>query len=177
MNLALGDVRQVSFTSRDIDHSMRYFIEVWGIGPWYVTRNIKSKREFKGVLHEMTMSVALSSSGDLQFEIVQQHDDTPSIFQEFLRQVPDGLHVQHMAVWAEDFAQSRAAALAKGWVIMEEGVPAIGPYAYLSHPRNPHLYLEVSDRSPAKEHFRSAIRDIAATWDGKDPIREGFPKA
>lgn len=177
MNRLLGDVRQISFTSRDIDHSMQYFIDVWGIGPWYVTRDINSTREFRGASREMSMSVALSSSGDLQFEIVQQHDDTPSIFQEFLRHVPNGLHVQHMAVWAGDFAQSRAAALARGWVVMEEGVPAIGPYAYLSHPREPHLYLEISDRSPTKEHFRNVIRDIAATWDGKDPIREGFPKA
>jgi hypothetical protein len=44
------------------------------------------------------------------------------------------------------------------------------------HPSEPHLCMEISDQHPTKVYFRDHIEEIANAWDGKDPIREGFPR-
>ena len=84
--------------------------------------------------------------------------------------------MQHMAVWADDFSASKAEALAKGWVVVQESPPGPGEFCYLVHPDEPKLIFEISDRSPSKEHSRRTVQKIAENWDGTDPIREGFPR-
>jgi hypothetical protein len=175
MNRAFGDIKHLSFISRDLDQSLRYFVDVWNVGPWFVGRHLKYESNYKGTPGKLDISVALASSDGLEFELIQQHDNGPSIYQDFLAAVPTGFHVQHMGMWAKDFAKSRAEALKRGWIPVQEGNPPAGQFCYLQHPTTPHLYMEISDCSPLKEHVRKTIRAVAATWDGTDPIREGLP--
>ena len=107
--------------------------------------------------------------------MIQQHNDTPSVIQDSLRAV-SGLHMQHMAVWVEISRRVREAALAKGWVIVQESDPGPGEFCYLIHPDEPALIFEISDRNPSKEHSREVVQWVAENWDGTDPIRDGFPR-
>jgi hypothetical protein len=175
MKPLFGVIKQLGFVSRDIDSSIRHFLDVWNIGPWYVVRHAKTPTLYRGTPSEIEISIALSSSFELQFEIIAQHNDAPSVYRDALRNT-SGLHVQHIAIWADDFAKSKAEALAKGWVPVLEGSSGPGEACYLMHPSEPMICMEISDRSPLKEHVRRVIRDIALNWDGKDPIREGLPK-
>src|SRR5262249_52275025 len=130
---------------------------------------------YKGVPGDIDMSVALASSDGLEIELIQQHDDNPSIYRDFLKAVPDGFHVQHMGLWAKDFAKSKTEAIRRGWVVVQEANPAVGQSCYLQHPTEPNLYIEISDCSPTKEFVREAVRKANADWDGTDPVREGLP--
>ena len=40
---------------------------------------------YRGEPCEITLSLALANSGEMQIELIQQEDDTPSIYTEFLR--------------------------------------------------------------------------------------------
>jgi hypothetical protein len=177
MRPLFGAIKQLGFISRNIDRSMRYFADVWDIGPWFVRRRIPFDSLYRGTPSDITISVALSSAAGMQYEIIEQHDTGPSIYQDVLRAASEGLHVQHVAVWTDEFPKMQAAALAKGWEPVLENRTGPGKSLYLIHPDEPHLCMEISDTNPAKEHFRKIIEDIAATWDGSDPIREGIPKA
>ncbi|RDJ93826.1 hypothetical protein B4Q13_19205, partial [Lacticaseibacillus rhamnosus] len=53
----------------------------------------------------------------------------------------------------------------------------VGEGCYLVHPDEPHLCMEISDNHPFKAYFRKVVEEVADTWDGKDPIRAGFPRA
>ena len=167
-----GEVRQIGFMSRDIDESMRYFIEAWGIGPWHILRNAKSPMIYKGERTEPEVSIAMSNCGDLQFEIVQQHNPAPSLYLDSLAATP-ALHVQHVAVWTKDLAATRAAALAKGWTPVFETTPEGS--SFVVHPTAPSVCIEISDCSPFKTGVRDAIRAASSAWDGADPVREGLP--
>jgi hypothetical protein len=175
MQPLFGEIRQLGFVSRNIDQSIRHFLTHWNIGPWYVVRNITAPSLYKGEPSVPEISLALSSCGDLQFEIIEQHNDAPSAYREALATSP-GLHVQHVAVWTDHFAKIKADALAKGWVAVLETPSGPGQSCYLVHPSEPLVCVEVSDRSPFKEHVREAVRNVANTWDGADPIREGLPE-
>jgi hypothetical protein len=85
-----------------------------------------------------------------------------------------GLPIQHIAVWTDDFSQTKAAALRKGWTPVFETHPGPGESCYLTHPGQPMVCMEISDRSPQKEKVRAAVRESARNWNGTDPIREGL---
>lgn len=176
MSSIFGNVRQIGFISRDIDRSMRHFVENWGIGPWFVMRNVKSAMLYEGAAVELDMSIAMANCGDLQFEVVAQHNDARSTYTDALARTPD-LHIQHVAVWVDDVTGTEQAAHAKGWRSVFETVSGPGRSVFVTHPNEPQVCIEISDRAPFKDGVRSAIRRIAATWDGSDPIREGLPAA
>jgi hypothetical protein len=175
MSSVFGEVRQLGFMSRDIDRSMRYFIDAWGIGPWFVLRNVTNAMLYQGRPTEVEVSLAMANSGDMQFEIVSQHNAAPSLYTDALAHTPE-LHVQHVAVWTEDVAALEAAGHSKGWETLFETISGPGRSVFVTHPDEPRLCIEISDRDPFKEYVRAAIRQIAAAWDGSSPIREGLPQ-
>ena len=174
MSAIFGNVRQLGFMSRDIDRSMRYFVDCWGIGPWFVLRNIRNSMLYKGTPVELDMSIAMANCGDLQFEIVAQHNETQSLYTDALAHTPE-LHIQHVAVWTEDVMALESAAHAKGWKSVFETVSGPGRSVFVAHPSEPLVCIEISDCDPFKNRVREAIRQAAATWDGSNPVRDGLP--
>lgn len=49
----------------------------------------------------MIASIALANSGPLQIELIQQRNDAPSMYRDFLAEGHEGL--QYVAYWTEDF--------------------------------------------------------------------------
>jgi hypothetical protein len=41
MSRFFGPLRQMGFVVRDIDKAMRHWVEVCGIGPWYIAENCR----------------------------------------------------------------------------------------------------------------------------------------
>jgi len=174
MSSIFGSVRQIGFMSRDIDRSMHHFVDYWGIGPWFVLRNVKNSMLYKGTRVELDMSIAMANCGDLQFEIVAQHNEAQSLYTDALEQNP-GLHIQHVAVWTDDVAGAEADAHERGWTSVFETITGPGRSAFVTHPSEPMVCIEISDCDPFKDRVREAIRQAAATWDGSNPVRDGLP--
>jgi len=174
MSKVFGDVRQIGLMSRDIDKSMQYFVDAWGMGPWFVLRNMKTTMLYQGTPTELDVSIAMANCGDLQFEIVTQHNDAKSLYQDTLAQTPS-LHVQHVAVWVDDVVGVEAQAHARGWNSIFETTGGPGRSVFVTHPDAPEVCIELSDCEAFKTEAREAIKRLAATWDGSEPIRDGIP--
>ena len=172
----LGEIRQVAYVTRDLAKTIDHFVKAWGIGPWFRVDNYPLVRAtYRGQPFRLDISVGLANSGPMQFEIIQQHDDAPSIYTEFLSRV-DGLHAQHLSLWPTDFEACRAAVMKRGWEEVQEGLSATGPFAYFLHRDEPGQMLEMSTLTPVKEKIFGGIRKAAENWDGKDPVRTGLPQ-
>lgn len=174
MSSVFGPVRQIGFMSRDIDRSMQYFVDAWGVGPWYVLRHLKTSMLYGDRPTELEVSIAMANCGDLQFEIVMQHNDAPSLYVDSLAKTPS-LHVQHTATWVDDVPALEAKAYARGWKSVFETLSPPGRSVFVVHPDAPEVCIEISDCDPFKQHVRAEIQRIAAGWDGSDPIRDGLP--
>jgi hypothetical protein len=170
-----GEIRQIGFVSPDIDRSISYFLDAWNVGPWYVLRKVASHVFCKGEWRDLEVSLALANAGDLQLEIIQQHNGSPSVYLDSLQRLSSTLHMQHIAVWSDDFARTKAEALARGWTTVLETDPGPGESCYVVHPGCSEVCVEISDRSPYKEHVRNLIREVCSTWQGEAPVREGLP--
>jgi hypothetical protein len=163
-----GPIRQIGYVVRDLDRAMADWLAL-GVGPWFVVPEYTQQVIYRGAPCEVTISVALANSADLQVELILQHDDTPSIFTEFLDSGREGFH--QFAWWATDFDAAVAAAEAVGWPVVWSGASG-GPtrFAYVEPPTgSPAAIYEIMELTDATNG--SFIRDAATDWDGSDPIR------
>lgn len=171
MSRTFGKIAQIGYVVRDIDAAMDNWVKN-GVGPWfYVDRVQTDYFRYRGVDSDMQMSVALANSGDVQLELIQPRNDAPSMYKDFLDSGREGM--QHIAYWSTDFQALYNDAIAAGYVIGQEGSIGgeQGRFAYLDTEHEQGTVIEISDVSGPKGQFFSYIRDVAAGWDGSDPIR------
>ena len=172
MSRIFGPVRQNGYVVRDIDAAMTHWVDVMGVGPWYYIDRVKTDWfRHRGADSPVEMSIALANSGDLQIELIQQRNDAPSMYREFLDAGREGL--QHMSWWTNDYQTLYDKALSLGYKIGHEGQIGgeQGRFAYFDTEAHPGTVVEISDISGAKGAFFEHIRKAAADWDGSHPIR------
>ncbi|MEO3760290.1 VOC family protein [Mycobacterium sp. B14F4] len=142
-----------------------------GVGPWFVMRGLPQRVTYRGEPCEITLSLGLANSGEMQVELIQQQDGTPSIFTEFLEARGEGFH--QLAYWAEDFAATMAAVETAGWPVVWSGGEDVGTrFAYVEPPGSPAAVIEIMELNDMTAGMATFVRDAAANWDGTDPIRE-----
>ncbi|MDT5044839.1 MAG: hypothetical protein QOG75_692 [Mycobacterium sp.] len=171
MSVLPGPIRQIGYVVTDLDQALASWVEL-GVGPWLVIRGLPMRALYRGEPCETTLSLALSNSGELQVELIQQQDDAPSIFTEFLESGGSGYH--QLAYWTEDFDATMKAVLDAGWPVVWSGGEGFGVrFAYVEPPTAaPSTVVEISELTETTRASSKYIRDAAADWDGSDPIRE-----
>ena len=95
-----GPVRQIGYVVKDFDKALASWLAA-GVGPWFVLRGLQLQASYRGQPCAVTLSIGLANTGDMQVEVIQQEDATPSIYTEFLDSGRDGYH--QLAWWATDF--------------------------------------------------------------------------
>ena len=172
MSRLFGPVRQNGYVVRDIHAAMDHWINVMGVGPWFYIERVKTDYfRHRGQDSAVEMSIALANAGELQLELIQQRNDAPSMYKEFLDAGHEGL--QHVAFWSTSYQQLYDQSLARGLKVGHEGQIGgeQGRFAYFDSAAHPGSVIEISDISGNKGRFFDHIRRIAADWDGADPIR------
>ncbi|MBJ7339647.1 MAG: VOC family protein [Mycolicibacterium sp.] len=165
-----GPIRQIGYVVRDLDEALSGWIAA-GVGPWFVVREYTQQVIHRGQRCEVTISIALANSGDLQVELIHQHGDTPSIFTEFLDSGREGFH--QFAWWAEDFESAVAAASDAGWPVVWCGdEDSATRFAYVEPPPGgPATIFEIMELTDVTGGMAEFVRNAARDWDGTDPVR------
>lgn len=173
MSRVFGSITQNGYVVKDIRAAMDHWIKVLGVGPWFYIDRVKTDYfRHRGVESPVEMSIALANSGDLQIELIQQRNDAPSMYKEFLESGREGL--QHVAYWTKDFQAVYDRALSLGYNVGHEGQIGgpQGRFAYFDTELHPGTVVEISDISGNKGKFFEYIRRLSLDWDGTDPIRD-----
>jgi hypothetical protein len=169
-----GEVRQIGYVVKDIEAAMRYWSETLGIGPWFYAKKIVDDYfEYKGRPSPVERAVALANSGFIQMELVQQLNDAPSMYRDFLAAGRTG--AQHFAYWTRTFDDDLRRLKARGLTIGMRGqVGPGGRYVYFETEFHPGTVIELSEVTGPKGKLFETIRAASENWDGTDPIRP-FP--
>jgi hypothetical protein len=163
-----GNISQLGYVVRDIQAAMDRWIQ-HGVGPWFYIESVMPEHfRYRGTDSDLKMSVALANSGDLQLELIQQRNDAPSMYKDFLDSGREG--AQHVAYWTTDYQALYDRALTAGYTVGQEGDIG-GRFAYLDTEHEQGTVIEISDISGPKGHLFAYIREVAAEWDGAEPIR------
>jgi hypothetical protein len=172
MSRIFGPITQLGYVVRDVRASMDHWIRN-GVGPWFYFDRVQMDYfRHRGADSALEVSIALANSGDLQIELIQQRNDAPSMYKEFLDAGREGL--QHVAYWTKEYQALYDRARSLGYAIGQEGCIGgeLGRFAYLDTEHHPGTVIEISDVSGSKGRFFAHIREVALDWDGGDPIRE-----
>ena len=175
MSRLFGTILQNGFVVRDIEAAMRHWIEVLEVGPWCLLR---AHPVHRFSLQRRTVAgrrVARPRQlGDFQVELIQQRNDAPSLYRDFIAAGHEGL--QHVGYGTHQFDADVARYVEAGYEIGHSGsVGGRGAFVYLLTESHPGTLVELFDMSNGREEVFAAIAEAARTWDGSDPIRTSLP--
>ena len=171
MSCLPGPIRQNGYVVRDIEAALKHWTEVIGVGPfWYFERVPIQSFALRGEPSPIEVSIALANSGDLQIELIQQRNDAPSMYRDFVTAGREGL--QHVAYWTRAFDADLERLTAEGYRVGQSGnIGENGRFVYFETEAHPGTVVELSEISGPKGRFFQHIADAAASWDGSEPIR------
>jgi len=172
MSRTFGAIRQNGYVVRDIEAAMQHWTEVLGVGPFfYFARVPVEDFRYRGAPSDLDVSIALANSGALQIELIQQRNEAPSMYRDFLAAGHEGL--QHVAYWTDDFDVLLGRAGADGYTVGQSGMIGgpNGRFVYLATEQHPGTVVELSETNGPKGEFFAMIADTAQNWDGREPIR------
>ena len=174
MSRLFGPLRQMGYVVRDIDAAMRHWIDVCGVGPWfYVDRLPLTAFSYRGIRHNLHVSIALANSGDVQIELIEQRCETPSMYRDFLAAGREGL--QHWSSWPENYDVLYRQALESGYAVGQEGDSPRGRFVYFQNEGHPGTVIKMAHLTATRRRIFDQIRAAAVGWDGSDPIRRQWP--
>ena len=179
MSTRFGEIRQIAFVVRDLDAALKYWTETLGVGPFFVMRRVQPDEfRYRGEPSPApVMSIALGNSGDLQVEIIEQHDDSPSAYKDFIDRGREGM--QHVSAWTTSagYDEVMKRALDDGLTVAHEGKLAAAGVRFAYFDTEGYaggLLYEIADLLEGAIYpFVEMIAAEARTWDGHtDPVRE-----
>jgi hypothetical protein len=168
----LGQVMQLAYVPADFDGALRFWVETMGAGPFFAIDHVKMDRVlYRGAPVEVDFSMVLGHWGDLQIELIRQHNDAPSIYSQWRREGREGLH--HVCILVEDMAEARRRCGEAGAVVLQEGTLRGGAseVIYVDTGGGPGTMVEILKPDAPGLKFFALIRDAARNWDGTDPVR------
>jgi hypothetical protein len=172
MSRIFGPVRQNGYVVRDIEGALRHWTRVLGVGPFFYFEQVPIQDfRYHGAPSPLAVSIALANSGPLQIELIQQRNDAPSSYRDFLAAGHEGL--QHVACWTTSFDEAMERVHKLGYEVAQSGTIGgpNGRFVYLGTEGHPGTMLELSEVSGAKGRFFEHVAEVAKTWDGSEPVR------
>ena len=166
----LGPIIQNGYVVNDWREAAAHWAETLGVGPFFAMEHVQFAEVFyRGEPTDLDMSVAIAYSGEHQIELVQQHNDAPSIYTDFLANNAPGL--QHVGALVDDLD---AAIEEHGLTdkLLQHGTTAAGQrFAYVDTVQHNGTMLELIEADAAMHKSFDYMKNAARDWDGEKPIR------
>lgn len=162
-----GKIDQIGYIVTDLDRGIRHWIDHMGVGPWTVFRDVVLAGTYRGQATSVTMHVGLAYQGDMQIELIEVANDSPSPYRDADGKLLVGPH--HLAWVVDDLDAATAAAGKRGLTITFAAENPGMRVAYLESDEEPGVRYELLEAP----YMRGMIdAGIAATrdWDGSDPV-------
>ena len=177
MSRLAGPIRQLGIIVRNLDQEIDHWAKI-GVGPFVVIPRVRFENyRYRGTaMTGPVCSLAVSYSGPLQIEIIEQHDTVHSAYTEYLALCGGGL--QHVSAWTdskEEYDLKLAQLCNSGLELVHEGnVEGYDlRFAYFAVPgvRTFPLY-EISEANlPSLRPLWAKLEAAVAAWDGTNPRR------
>jgi len=147
---------QIGIVVRDLDATMRKYVDDYGIGPWQIFEfnpsNAQDLREH-GRPAQRSWRLAVAMVGQMQWELIEPLDNE-SIYARFLAEKGGGVH--HIAVAAQSFDKMLAMEAKRGSELVLSGEFEGVKVAYLDTERDLGVTLEIFSGTPDLEKKQDA---------------------
>lgn len=110
---------QQAYFVTSIDAAAKKWSDAFGAGPFFMARHHHCEEfTYRGTAEQADVSYAFGYLGDQMIQLIEQHDDKPSIYRDMFSPVEEGFH--HIAYLVSDFAAERQRWLDLGYELATE---------------------------------------------------------
>jgi hypothetical protein len=161
---------QLGHVVDDLVGSARSWTEAFGIGPFHVLPVVDQRLTYAGgEVRDHRIQVAVAQAGPVQIELIQQHDDSPSIYRDWSRHGRSSFH--QVATVTSEYDAKKAHLSALGYELAAESRTGGFRVAYVDTVGAFGFYTEVVEPAPGFLDQLQSISRTCAAWDGSDPVR------
>jgi len=164
-----GGILQVAYTVADIEKAMASYLHQMKIGPWFVRTFTPKQGLYRGKPTEIRLTVALAFSGHVMHELIQQHNDVPSVYRELIDKRGHGFH--HWGVASTHFDRDCEAYCRRGCQVAFSDTTPGSRVTYFDSLRDMPGMMEVIEMDEARERRYTKMYVESLAWDGSEPIR------
>ena len=166
----LGGICQFAYAVEDIERSAEQFTRELGVGPWFVRGPFQPPEgRYRGEPTGATFTLARGFTGHMMVELVKQHDDIPSVYNEN-GGFRYGFH--HWATFPTDFDETLAEHLERGYVeAFYDRLPSGSRVVYVDTKGDLPGMIELVEHTEAQEAVYTKIWRASIDWDGSDFLR------
>ena len=100
MSALFGPVVQQGYVVPDVEEAIAHWLSR-GVGPFFLNDISDFPGQYDGQPIMAEMRAGFAYSGDQQIEVITPSYDHPSIYKDYLAEVPQG-GLQHLAFWVDD---------------------------------------------------------------------------
>lgn len=163
---------QNAYVVDDLQQAMKNWNQLYGIGPFTVIEHIRPTDAIhRGSPVELDFSAAFVQSGELNIELIEQHNDSDSAFRDMYTRGQQGFH--HIAIIADDFAADVANFESAGYPVATQfttgpnsGIAFIDTRPLLGH------MIELYQNKTAIMGLYGMVREAADSWDGETLVAQ-----
>ncbi len=167
--LGLGAPVQIAYAVDDVDAAALRWTSQYGAGPFFLRRHIELRAvRYRGATAVFDHSSAYGQWGSVMVELVQDHTDGPSVFNEHL-----GAGLHHLAFFVDEPESTLHTLAERGYETAMSASTAGGSvFHFVDTVADLGHYLEIYRSGDRLREFYSMVADAALGWDGSRPIRE-----
>lgn len=164
------EIYHLGFTVENLDASIAEWQRDRGFGPFFVIRGFAFENpQYRGEAGAPEVDLAFAFNGKLMVELMQQRDDTPSVYTETINVAGYGFH--HFAYLSDNVdASVRAAEAAGDTCVFRADFPG-GKLAYCETSLMDAGFVEYVERNADIEGLLNMMYQATLNWDGSDPVR------
>ena len=165
-------ILQHAFVVADIDEGCRYWTRAVGAGPFFVARHHRGDRHtHRGEPFRADVSYAFGQCGATHIQLIQQHDDAPSVYRELFAPGEAGFHHVAVLVPEADLPGEKARFEAAGFAVASE-LWSIADVAYIDTRSALGGFVELHGDNEEIRGVFDRFRVAHEQWDGiTRPIR------
>lgn len=162
---------QHAFLVNDLEDGVAQWVNAVGAGPFFhVPHDRTDWFRYRGENIEADVSYAFGYAGDTQIQLIEQHDDKPSIYREMYEPGETGFH--HIGILCDDYARERQRYLDKGFEIATELRIGDASAIYFDTRAAIGGYTEFHDAPDGIDGLFGRWKRAHDEWDGRtDPLR------
>lgn len=171
LTLPTGMIFQYAYTVDNLDAAMAHYGRHLHLGPWFLSEHFPGKdMRYRGAASSLDISIAMAFSGTMLIELIQQNDDSPSVYRDVIARQGYGFH--HWGIASRDFDADVAHYEALGHAKASSCVAATGDRAaYMDTLSEMPGLVEFIEIGPVTEQMFGDWYRASQGWEGRDPVR------
>ena len=136
-----------------------------GVGPFFHIPHVQVEGlTHRGIQTDLDFSIALAQAGPMQIELIEQHNDVPSIYRDSFAPGEAGFH--HVCLLTDDFDAELARYAAEGSEAVMSGEFGGARFTYIDTRQTIGCVTEMLEEASAIRDLFARIAESSRDWDG-----------